>query len=96
LNVKTLSTLSGVKIYIYSCLCELFDLSSKAGSLRGRNEGIEHRGAEASSNGWTSQNSGKGKGRGLHVEMILVEPLAPLGVEVTGKIPRRPRPIRSC
>jgi hypothetical protein len=35
LNVKVLNTLHGVKIYIYSCLCELFDLSSKAGSLWG-------------------------------------------------------------
>jgi hypothetical protein len=34
-NVIALKTLHSAKIYIYSCLCEFFDLSSKAGSLWG-------------------------------------------------------------
>jgi hypothetical protein len=59
-----LYALRSVKIYIYSCLCELFDLSSKAGSLRGGNEGIEHRDVKASSAGLTLQNKRNRQGKG--------------------------------
>jgi hypothetical protein len=48
-NVRAVNTLHGVKIYIYSCLCKLFDPSSKVGSLRGGNGGIECHLVEASS-----------------------------------------------
>jgi hypothetical protein len=39
-TVRGLNSLCSFKFYIYSCLCELFDLSSKAGSLWGGNEGM--------------------------------------------------------
>jgi hypothetical protein len=39
-TVRSLNSLCSFKFYIYSCLCELFDLSSKAGSLWGGNEGM--------------------------------------------------------
>jgi hypothetical protein len=86
-NVRALNTLGSVKIYMYSYLYELFDLSSKAGSLRGRNEGIERRGVEASSASQAPWNKKKREGKGLCVETILIKPLDPLEVEVTGKIP---------
>jgi hypothetical protein len=63
-NIRALNTLRDGEIYIYSYLCELFDLSSKAGSLRGGNEGIERRGIEASSSGWASWNKRKRQGMG--------------------------------
>jgi hypothetical protein len=62
-NIRALNTLHGGEIYVYSCLCELFDLSSKARSLRGRNEGAECRCIEASSAGQTSWNKRKRQGK---------------------------------
>jgi hypothetical protein len=96
LNIRALNTLRGGEIYVYSCLYELFDLSLKASSLSGGNEGVERCGIEALSAGRASWNRMKSKGRGLHAETILIEPLVPLEVEVTGKIPLRPRPVGSC
>jgi hypothetical protein len=64
--------------------------------LWGGNEGIEHRGVKASSAVGRRGIRGRGSGRGLHTKIILVEPLAPLEVEVAGRIPQRPRPIGTC
>jgi hypothetical protein len=37
--------------FMFTCLYELFDLSSKVGSCRGRVVGVEHRGVAAPSAG---------------------------------------------
>jgi hypothetical protein len=88
------NTLRGVKIYIY--LCQLFDLSLKAGSLWAGNEGIERHGVKASSASCASQNKRKRQGKGAHTKKILIETLALLEVVVPGRIPRIPRPIGFC
>jgi hypothetical protein len=58
------NTLRGIKIFVYSCLYELFDLSSKAESRRGRAEEVVHYGVAASSAGWMPQNKRKRQGIG--------------------------------
>jgi hypothetical protein len=83
LNIRALKSLCGGKSYVHSCLCELFDVSLKAGSLRGGNEGIEHHGIEASSVGRASSNKRKRQGKGaLHRNE---SHLAPLSVRGRGR-----------
>jgi hypothetical protein len=53
-NNNVLNTLHSGEIYVHCCLCELFDFSSKVGSLCGGSEGIERHGIEASSAGRAS------------------------------------------
>jgi hypothetical protein len=86
LDILDVNSLCGVKIYVYSCLYELFDVSSKASSLRVEVKGLNIMAQKLRRLVVRHRIRGIGLGRRLRAKPSLVELLAPLEVEVAGRI----------